>query len=170
MAIAVTLAAACSGSDGNGETTDTTSRSLTGTTQSGAPSGTAQPSDTAVAPPTESTDTTAATPPVPPPPPPPVDESVDPAALRAAYANAFIQTCNSIWSISPNGVLYDPDDEDQVPYTVDDCLAELVESDGEIAETVEEAHELGVEAANDTAYFFTSGDQLCNGSRCWTYP
>lgn len=91
------------------------------------------------------------------------------AAFRAAYATAFRAECQRIWASMGGGALADPDfPEDQ--YTVNDCLAELDDTWGELNDSVEQAATAGTDdaqiAASDLA------DPLCsvgNPSRCWSY-
>lgn len=91
------------------------------------------------------------------------------AAFRAAYAEAFRAECQRIWTSMGGGALADPDfPEDQ--YTVNDCLAELDDSWGEFADSLEEAQVTGIDdaqiAASDLA------DPLCrvdDPTVCWSY-
>jgi hypothetical protein len=92
------------------------------------------------------------------------------ASFRAAYAQAFEAECRRIWSSysGGTGLLADPDFPEDT-YTVDDCLTELDDSNGEFADSVDEARSTGVDdaqiAASDLA------DPLCatGGAPCWSY-
>jgi hypothetical protein len=142
--------------------------------------GTTLPPGTSIAPGTSVPPSTDTTPPIDPGAPIPTTTEPDDgsafghsaetlATFRAAYAQAFRAECQRIWASMGGGALADPDfPEDQ--YTVNDCLAELDDSWGEFADSVEEAQSLGFDdaqiAASDLA------DPLCSvadESFCWSY-
>lgn len=92
------------------------------------------------------------------------------ATYRAAYRAAFEAECGRIWATyaGADGVLADPDFPED-PYVVDDCTADLDDSWGEFAGSVDEARASGTDdaqiAASDLA------DPLCDssGTRCFSY-
>jgi hypothetical protein len=132
-------------------------------------SDTTVPSSDTTAPPTDSTDTTASS---------STTEETDifgntpsqNAAYRAAYRAAFEGECRRIWATyaGADGIMSDPDFPED-PYVVDDCLADIDDSWGEFASSVEEAQASGTDdaqiAASDLA------DPLCDssGTRCFSY-
>lgn len=121
-------------------------------------------STTTTSPPETTTTTTTA--------PAPTAPTVDPqelAALRDAYRQGFEQTCRAIFGLSPDGVMHDPEDPD-FSATLDDCLAEMDDTTGEIYDTVQDAFNGGVEDAEFTADGFSFSGRLCSKTgRCWSY-
>jgi hypothetical protein len=87
------------------------------------------------------------------------------AVLWPAYSRAWINECNSIWSHSPNGKLYDPDDVGSF-YTVDECTRTLdtLFLTADIT-TVAKAKTAG---ASDAASF--TSQLTLSGELCWVNP
>lgn len=96
------------------------------------------------------------------------DDPQELAALRDAYRQGFEQTCRAIFGLSPDGVMHDPEDPDFTG-TLDDCLAEMDVTTGEIYQTVQDAFDAGVDDAESTADGFSFSGRLCsNTGRCWS--
>ena len=169
VALAATLAAtvalgACGGSDGSADDAATTTTiAATGApaqTTPPAPEGTTAPAPDPATPPSST---------LTPPPELSIPSEEDLAALRAAYAEGYRTTCESIFGLSPTGRMEDPEDPG-VFYTLDDCLLELDDTFGETAESPEAAYQSGVEDAETTAESFTFSGTLCSETgRCWEY-
>jgi hypothetical protein len=89
--------------------------------------------------------------------------------VRNAYKQAFEDECRRIFSIAPDGVLHDPDDE-QGNYRVEDCLDLLDVDQAEGYLTVAEARQGGVDDAALAASSLGGATKLCaSNGQCWEY-
>jgi hypothetical protein len=88
-------------------------------------------------------------------------------AFRRIYADAFRAECTRIWAhANGDGSLADPDLGD--PYYLSDCLDGLDADWAELADSNDEAHQLGLDDAQSAASDLA--DPLCNDAgQCWSY-
>lgn len=98
-------------------------------------------------------------------PPAPSTTGPDTRSPRQAYAQEYERYCRQAFSISPNGVLADPDFIDDT-YTVDDCLYWLDPDWGDFFDTAAEGAQGGIDDAISTMEDMTS----FSGTLCWLDP
>jgi hypothetical protein len=99
------------------------------------------------------------------------DDPAPPEQLNEAYARGYTDVCNEVWSVSDNGMVYDPDDP-EYGFEIDECLDYLDDSWGEFEDTIEEAYDAGRAEAELMAESLTFSGLLCNQSleQCWEVP
>lgn len=92
------------------------------------------------------------------------DSGPDAEELREAYAEAFDEACEEVWSNSPDGNVYYAG----VAYTEDECKDAKDETEADDAADVDEAAERGREAGFDAAFDLSPAGILCHGRDCWS--
>ncbi len=93
-----------------------------------------------------------------------------------AYSEEYEKYCRWAFSLSPDGILYDPEFTDDF-YVLDDCIYDLDPTWGDFYASAAEAAQAGIDDAISTLEGFPLGDRLCwvdpateQIGGCWVTP